>query len=243
MKSKLFVTVPGNHDFWMIGSPWLAQPSTDPNGNGFMQYYVVPVQLSVDPDRENVLDHYDRMPSFANFFFYHHIGVLGFIGFSGAHPLSEMSLQLQEACLYMQREAVQWVLLVGHWNSAGDGAVLNTTTNYLYHTAVLSLPGCAELGPKKIKYMLGHTHCNVIDDVDRGFMVGGFGMGGGRQDCGDFGLPYIEASPSQLLVTYFPITHRFDWWDDQYDAVMTCIATEGLSNCRHLGRTWVNVTL
>lgn len=252
IKSKLLVTVPGNHDFWMMGDPWLAQPATDPNGNGFMQYYgqdvlsstkTFPFNFSVDPDKEGIWNHYDRLPSFENFFFYYHIGPVGMIGFSGAHFLSDLTPKLEEACQYMQEHDVSWVLLLGHWNSAGSGAVLNMTTNYLYHSTLLQLPGCRELGTRRIKYLLGHTHCNVIDDVDRGFMIGGFGMGGGKQDCGDFGVPYIEATEQQLLITYFPITHRFNWWDDQYDAVMACIKAGGLSTCRSLGRIWLNATI
>jgi hypothetical protein len=38
-KSKLLITVPGNHDFWIMGTPWLAQPKIDSTGNGFFQYY------------------------------------------------------------------------------------------------------------------------------------------------------------------------------------------------------------
>merc|ERR1712012_501644 len=38
VKSKPFLTVPGNHDFWLSGDPLYISP-TDQFGNGFMQYY------------------------------------------------------------------------------------------------------------------------------------------------------------------------------------------------------------
>ena len=60
-KSKLFGTVPGNHDYWINSSPeWYTQ--RDQLGNGFMQYYGIdtlaagsgdaapPFDFSVDPD-------------------------------------------------------------------------------------------------------------------------------------------------------------------------------------------------
>lgn len=251
IKSKLLVTVPGNHDFWMMGDPWLAQPTTDSDGNGFMQYYgqdvaaslnQFPYNLTIDPDKENVFDHYDRLPNFENYFFYNRVGPVGFIGFSGAHFLSDLTPKLMEACSFFSQNEVQWILLVGHWNTAGSGAFLNMSTNNLYHATLMQLPGCKEIGTERIKYLLGHTHCNVVDDINRGFMIGGFGMGGGWQDCGDFGIPYIEASPSNLLISYYPIAHRFDWLEDGYNALLSCIETVGLSNCRELGRVWLNVT-
>ena len=251
-KSKFLITAPGNHDFWIMGSPWLAQPKIDSTGNGFFQYYgqdtqssvlSFPYNFSVDPDKEDIFDHYDLLPDFRNFFFYNTIGSVGYIGYSGAHFLDDMLPSLQEACTYFQSHNTSWVLLVGHWNSAGDGSVLNMTTNYLYRNTLLQLDGCKQFGAHRIKYLLGHTHCNVIDEVDRGFMIGGFGMGGGLSDCADFGLPFIESTTTTLEITYFPITHRFDMWDDQYDAVLLCIQTVGLANCKELGRTWLKQTL
>jgi hypothetical protein len=62
-KSKLFGTVPGNHDYWINSSPeWYTQ--RDQLGNGFMQYYGIdtlaagagdaadadPFDFSQDPD-------------------------------------------------------------------------------------------------------------------------------------------------------------------------------------------------
>jgi hypothetical protein len=251
-KSKFLITAPGNHDFWIMGTPWLAQPKIDSTGNGFFQYYgqdtlasvqSFPYNFSVNPDKEDIFDHYDLLPDFSNFFFYNTIGSVGYIGYSGAHFLSDLMPHLQEACTYFAAQNTSWVFLVGHWNTEGDGSALNMTTNYLYRATLLQLDGCKQLGSHRIKYMLGHTHCNVIDEVNRGFMIGGFGMGGSLSDCADFGLPYIESTARTLEVTYFPITHRFDMWDDQYDAVLNCIQTVGLANCKELGRTWLKQSL
>merc|ERR1719401_2522395 len=38
-KAKIFVAVPGNHDFWILGGPKTGSP-LDQCANGFMQYYV-----------------------------------------------------------------------------------------------------------------------------------------------------------------------------------------------------------
>ena len=49
-RSKLFMTVIGNHDYWVLGSP--ARSTTwDQCGNGFVQYYGMDTRANTQPDQ------------------------------------------------------------------------------------------------------------------------------------------------------------------------------------------------
>lgn len=97
IKSKFLVAVPGNHDFWVAGSPTV-YASPDQLGNGYLQYYgqdsvasvsSFPYDLSVPPTSATSL------PPAANFFSYSLLGNTGFLLFSGAHTYSSQSALLR----------------------------------------------------------------------------------------------------------------------------------------------------
>ena len=96
-KTQWQLTVPGNHDFWEVGSP-LARLQRDQYGNGFLQYYGQdtmagkispadsPYNLSVDPgpavntddaNGDTILPKIGALPLASNYFFYHKIGNTG----------------------------------------------------------------------------------------------------------------------------------------------------------------------
>lgn len=94
IKATPFASTPGNHDFWMLGSPIFEQGS-DQYINGFLQFYpqdtlasvetnhTAPggfLDLSVDPDKAG---RGHRLPSAANGFWYNKIGDVGVCGLCG----------------------------------------------------------------------------------------------------------------------------------------------------------------
>jgi hypothetical protein len=50
VKSRVFFSAAGNHDFWVSGSPNHSQPD-DQFGNGYMQYYAMDSAASQDPSQ------------------------------------------------------------------------------------------------------------------------------------------------------------------------------------------------
>jgi hypothetical protein len=97
------------------------------------------------------------------------MGNTAFFGYSGAHSYEETVPYLEEACLWAQRENPSAVVLLGHWNNDGDGCESDMTVPTLFE-AMKSLPACAPL-ENKMKYFMGHKHCNYVTDTDVGFMV------------------------------------------------------------------------
>jgi hypothetical protein len=140
------ITVPGNHDFWVAGSP-LLRTQHDPFGDGFMQWFASDgfasvalnsssapggafLNLSVDPsdrrsssedDQEeeeedgssgggkfgsagDTMKRPNGLPDWSNYFVYHKVGNIGFIGFSGAHDWEEQQEAFSEACAYFDQD-------------------------------------------------------------------------------------------------------------------------------------------
>ena len=132
-KTKVFGTVPGNHDFWVSGAPtkWVAK---DQVGNGFMQFYAqdtisgenraVPFDFAVDPDTAKSGA---NLAAASNFFSYNKVGNIAFFSYSGAHSFSSMQSYFEEACNWAVSAQPEFVLLQGHWNSDGDGCSVRTT--------------------------------------------------------------------------------------------------------------------
>ena len=114
-KSKVLVAVPGNHDFWVHGSPTV-WTKDDQLANGFMQFYAqdsrgaagdIPYNFTAKPDsREN-------LPDTSNFFFYNKIGNTGLIGFSGAHDFDTSKSLFVEACQWASSTNLDVLLLLG----------------------------------------------------------------------------------------------------------------------------------
>jgi hypothetical protein len=102
VKSTLFATVAGNHDYWGFGSGILALAS-DQFGNGHAQYYgmdtVASVRLSnttqppgdfidfsVDPDAKETKH---QLPPLENFFTWFSVGNVGFVLYSGGYDYTD----------------------------------------------------------------------------------------------------------------------------------------------------------
>jgi len=109
-----------------------------------------------------------------------------------------------------------------------------------------SIKGCSAFGDK-LKYFMGHTHCNKVTETDVGFMVAGMGMEG----CGNFGIPVLDSTAASSsfrhrsnqsslraaaaaggLVYYFPIQDANDASQgDKYNATMSCFEEKGVGGC------------
>ena len=172
--------------------------------------------------------------------FYNKLGNSVFIGFSGAHSFESQVNYFNEACSFASSSNPDVVMLLGHWNSEGDGCPSGMTTPELY-SQMLSLPACASVA-SKIKYFEGHKHCNQVMEPDVGFMVGAVGMSDIATDpCGaDFGFPIVDTTGGTFKVYYFQIQDRNV---DNYEAILNCVKASGVSQCYHLAKLWSSVPL
>mmetsp|Transcript_8866 Transcript_8866/g.20713 ORF Transcript_8866/g.20713 Transcript_8866/m.20713 type:complete len:482 (+) Transcript_8866:133-1578(+) len=155
VKSKPLLTVLGNHDYWILGTP-RAATKWDQFGNGFMQFYAqdsyaaselqpgspeAPFDFSSDPDHGRAHNNPfgGQKVSLPNTFFFNQIGNSGFIGFSGAYPIVETLPLLRDACAALaQTPGVDIVWLLGHWDMENLGCkahmvfTLISSMMYLY---------------------------------------------------------------------------------------------------------------
>ena len=113
-----------------------------------------PYDLSVDPDGAH--KGRNNLPPASNFMFYNKLGNAVFIGFSGAHSFESQVNYFNEACSFASNSDPAVVMLLGHWNSEGDGCPSGMTTPELY-SQMLSLPSCSAVA-SKIKYFEGHKY-------------------------------------------------------------------------------------
>jgi hypothetical protein len=117
-KSKIFYTVPGNHDLWVAGG---ADKSDDYDqfGHGFMQWYAQDTMGSVTGDNgfldfsigaDDDIGNYDfnARNSGNNFLWYNKIGAVGYIGFNGASLEETEDAAFVNACRCV-RASAHWV--------------------------------------------------------------------------------------------------------------------------------------
>eukprot|EP01034_Spumella_vulgaris_P034548 gene34548-42612_t len=230
-KSKMFATVPGNHDFWVNSAPKLYVPN-DQLGNGFIQFYgqdtaaataTAPYDLSVNPD---VNKNAENLPPASNFFFYN-------------KPTLRIQTHFENACAWASEANPDVLLLLGHWNSDGDGCESEATVPLIYQE-ISNLPACAAV-KSKIRYFMGHKHCNIVTEKDVGFMVGAVGMSDATGCGGAFGIPVVDTTGGTFKVYYFPIAQANEF--DNYEATLACIKTNGVSGCYHLATLWAETPL
>jgi hypothetical protein len=100
---------------------------------------------------------------------YYQLGNTAFIGYSGAHTYEETLPYLEESCTWAQSVNPASIVLLGHWNNEGYGCEDLMTVPNLY-TELKSVPACQPL-VSKMKYFMGHQHCNHIVEQDVGYMV------------------------------------------------------------------------
>eukprot|EP00448_Togula_jolla_P000430 CAMPEP_0170614856 /NCGR_PEP_ID=MMETSP0224-20130122/25027_1 /TAXON_ID=285029 /ORGANISM="Togula jolla, Strain CCCM 725" /LENGTH=420 /DNA_ID=CAMNT_0010940549 /DNA_START=240 /DNA_END=1502 /DNA_ORIENTATION=- len=247
-KSKLFVTVAGNHDYWVYGAPALSSVA-DQCGYGHMQYYAqdtkasisastgaspVPFDFSVDPDKDRWFGHGCNLPAFNNSFWYHQIGNVALVGQSGAYSLEETRPFMEEACEWLSEQPdLELAVLLGHWDVPGMGAS-DEMAMPTWYSEMAAESGCAKLQRRGIlKFVVGHTHCNgpLPHTNGDGFRVAGFGMEG----CGDYGVPILDTTSGRARIWYFNTAT-----DELYNAVLSCVKLKGWRECTSLATLWMD---
>lgn len=61
----------------------------------------------------------------------------------------------------------------------------------------------------KMKYFMGHKHCNMVTSPNVGFMVGAMGMSDASSCGGEFGIPVVDTTFGDFRVYYFSIAKVF----------------------------------
>lgn len=257
-KAKVYASVPGNHDFWILSSPVVWMKRKDQLANGFMQFNgqdvaasvapeqavtLAPFDFSVDPDAEDATAH--SLPPAGNFFSYYKLGNTGFMSYSGGHSYNESAPYFEEACNFMTESAAAAVVLLGHWNLPGLGCTADMDVPHTYKEILSTIPACAELSGK-MRYMMGHVHCNVVVEQDVGYMVAGQGMATSLPCAGHYGMPIIDTHNGTFSVYYFDIQNvegEVEQQYDNYDAILDCITQNGVSGCYHLATEWSSTPL
>jgi hypothetical protein len=154
-----------------------------------------------------------------------------------------------EACAWATDNAatLDALLLVGHWNSEGDGCDTVSDVPVIYQE-MSALPACAAV-KSKIRYFMGHKHCNMVTETNVGFMVGAQGMSD-KDDCGGaYGIPVVDTTGGTFKVYYFPIQQAKKLLQpdivpfNNYDNILGCIKANGVSGCYHLATLWAETPL
>jgi len=218
VKRRFWMVVNGNHDNWVCGFPACGGRS-DNFGIGQMQYYPMDSVASgegnklfdfVDPDGNRHWNSF--LNNGTNFFFYHKLGNVGFLGYSGAAQYEETLPQLHAACNYFAKSKPEVIFLLGHWNNPGDGCPNSMSVPSMYET-LRTIPDCKPL-QSRLKYMDGHEHCNYVQaahgDNKYGFMIGGHGMA--DINCRpQYGFAYLDTTGGSLKLHYFEVGGGSRW--------------------------------
>lgn len=155
----------------------------------------------------------------------------------------------QEACSWASANAasIDALLLLGHWNNDGDGCDSASPVPAVFQE-LAALPECGPVLPK-LRYFMGHKHCNMVTEADVGFMVGAQGMSDKDECGGAYGLPVVDTTGGRFRVYYFPIAqaknvggHDVPTFDN-YDAILQCVKAGGISSCYHLATLWADTPL
>lgn len=238
-QQTFLLAVPGNHDFWIF-APQATVPQ-DQLGFGFMQWYAQDTlgANGDEPFSTQPFHHHQSgaFPSADNFFFYHMIGNIGFLGYSAAHIWASQELYFKEACDYFIREQPKAIYLLGHWNKPGLGCEEGMDVPNLFATL---RTGYCSLVAEVMYYFMGHDHCNIPSADGRGFMVG---AGGSAHDyCGDWGFAYVstKGSNSHQVVKFTVATDEEDYFTDLH----SCASNQrSLDSCAsQYGDVWLNKT-
>lgn len=229
----------------MHGGPYLHVPK-DQLANGFMQYYgqdVIasssdpsqPYDFSVDPSSSLLKS---ALPAASNFFFYNKVGNIGFMGYSGANSYDEQAAYFTEACTWASSADLDVFLLLGHWNTDNLGCEAEVTVPAIYDE-FMNLDACKPIA-SKMKYFMGHMHCNQVTSPDLGFMVGGMGMA--ETSCtGMYGVTAVDSTNGSFNVYYFPLAVVDSF--DNYDTILSCFKEKGVSGCYDLATLWSSTPL
>lgn len=261
-KSKMMITVAGNHDYWVMGTPG-GGTTADQYANGHMQWYamdskaaekllpqsnyelginpqnigVPPFDFSIDPSSK----HPGALPMISNAFWYQQIGNIGIVGYSGGYTYKELAPYVEEACSWLGHASafsgVKMGLLVGHWDKTGMGCAKEMSVPEVYDE-IAKFDGCKQMADKKLlKFIMGHTHCNVPHPhghVDTGFMVAGQGMSG----CDNYGFPIVDTTENRIRFWHFEVVSKSG--KDTYNEVFACISKKGWRQCTDMAELWLD---
>eukprot|EP00927_Polykrikos_kofoidii_P024968 TRINITY_DN22545_c0_g1_i1.p1 TRINITY_DN22545_c0_g1~~TRINITY_DN22545_c0_g1_i1.p1 ORF type:complete len:458 (+),score=52.59 TRINITY_DN22545_c0_g1_i1:68-1441(+) len=264
VKSTFLMTVPGNGDFWPgSGTPDMVTCDM-PFGYGFLQWYgqdslagkldpAEPFDFSIVPPNATA-DLCKQDTGFcaapANFFSYHILGNIGFIGYSGHTSFKNQEASFEEACEYFQAHSshVQEVVLFGHWSGQDHGCPVNggADTGTLQRTLRERF---ASTPCSRAKAFFGHMHCNTKESFDCGplagtscFQIGAAGapstnsMPHGACDA-HWGVLYLDTTNGTQL-TYFQLGNEDS---DLSQPLLHCLQAEGFAGCSHHGVPWISV--
>jgi hypothetical protein len=242
-KAKPFITVPGNHDFWIVGGP--RGSVHDDLGYAFMQFYgqdTVAASTEVPFNFAGTADALELADG-DNFIFVTQIGDVAFFGYSGAHGWSQAQPHADEFCkLLGSTPTINTGVIVGHWNEKNLGCQVGMDTPDLYEKLRM-IDGC---NSKRLLYFDGHMHCNRVTKYSSsnqdplnavGFMVGGAGMLG---TCNpEFGFTVFQSVPDayggqNVRVDYFQVAVQEGGGpvQDKFDELMSCFSAHGYKGCR-----------
>jgi hypothetical protein len=255
-KSKIFTSVTGNHDFWVLGAP-IVGTTKDQCGNGHLQFYAQdakaseqvsagssedPYDFSVDPDANRPLGSGCNLPALENHFWYNQIGNVGLVGQSGAYALSDATPFMKEACTWLgQQPGLEVGILLGHWDKSGLGADKDMAMPAWFEE-MAAYPGCAELSQRgMLKFVMGHTHCNnphPHGEVDKGFRVAGFGMSDSCPTGTRYGMPLVDTTEGRIRFWYFDTMS-----DESYNNVTACVTAKGWRQCTDMAILWLDQEL
>jgi len=176
VKTRLMAMVVGNHDAWVCGGPDCGD-EFDNAGYGMMQWYAQDVisshqqkgtellyDFSIDPDKQSSYGQFNNNAT--NFIWYHTVGIVGFIGFSGAANYNDSKQYFEQACSFMGASSGAEVLfLLGHWNKCGSGCSASMTVPNVYMT-LSKMNGCDKFFKSgRFRFFDGHVHCNHVQKV------------------------------------------------------------------------------
>lgn len=255
VKSRVFFTGAGNHDFWVSGSPNHSLPE-DQFGNGFMQYYAQdtaasqsdpsqPFDFSISPDGA-LPGTRGFLPDARNFVHYSKVGNQGYLVYSGVFGFADLKPHFEEFCAWLQTADVAVGFIANHFANDNAGCQPGMATDMVYDT-IRTYPGCKELDARGLlMYQVGHTHCNQVIEKDVGFMVGGqgvglFGCNNSLWGYDNFGIPVVDSTGGRLRVLYYPVADTRGV--DNFDAIHRCFKDKGLGRCAHLAEVWVDKPL
>lgn len=179
---------------------------------------------------------------------YHMIGNVGFMGYSGAHSYEETLPYIEEACSWASSQSdLDVLVLLGHWNSPGDGCEADMTVSAMFEN-MKGIQACAPVAAR-MKYFVGHKHCNMVVEDEYGFMVrtlkcfplclfiymfvcgqiGGQGMSD-AQCGGDFGIPVLDTTGKMSSSVLYLQLCTVLYWFALYVLMDDCLSQEADSS-------------
>lgn len=178
-----------------------------------------------------------------NFLWYHRLGNIGFVGYSGAADWASTQPHLENACEFFGHQTgLQAIILLGHWDIPGMGCSVDMATPAV-REAMSRMPGCQKFG-ERLKYINGHEHCNFIQERSptgepRGFRIGGHGMTGDMCPKGEYGFMLFDSRRGRVRMYYFEIASGAN--GDRFEQLLDCVSRHGLRGCTHMADHWLDI--